>query len=338
MSRRLVRIHPLGGFGNRTFQLMFAEAIRQAVGDVAVTGHDLPEWDLRGAPATGRRAVAIDCRAHVIPLTAIVAFLQAAPDVEVDIRSVALRYAYYGKHRDHFAALFRSRGEARPIGANEIAINIRLGDILVSNHSEYFPMPLAWYERIIDGTGLSPVFVGQIGDDPYSEALRRRFRGARFVGPASPETDFATLRAARHAVISISTFSWLATWLSDAAESIHLPVAGLFNPDARPDIDLLPLGDERYRFHQSDLRHWDGTPAELEARISGDARIVPSSHEEIAARYAPHVGTEGLGLAEVPVSLGPGGVRARQQAPAPRLSRRVLGTIKRRFASPSGPA
>ncbi|MCW5716205.1 MAG: hypothetical protein KIS68_00085 [Bauldia sp.] len=338
MSQRLIRIHPLGGIGNQTFQLMFAEAIRLALGDVAVTGHDLAEWNLRGDPATRRRAVAIECRAHAIPLTAIVDFMRAVPDVEVSIRSVALRYAYYRGHRAHFSRLFRSRGEARPVGPGELAINIRLGDILVSKHSEYFPLPLVWYEQLVDKTGLSPVFIGQVGDDPYSTALRRRFRGARFVEPTSPEVDFATLRGARHVAISISTFAWLAAWLSEAAETIHLPVAGLFHPGARPDIDLLPLGDDRYRFHQSDLHHWKGTAAEIETLIAGDDRLLPASHAELAMRFAPHIGTEGVGLADVPVSLGPGGLRALPQTASPRLSRRVLATIRRRLASPPGAA
>ena len=46
---------------------------------------------------------------------------------------------------------------------------------------------------------------------------------------------------------SVSTFSWLAAWLSEARR-IVLPVSGLFHPVQSPDIDLLPLADPRYSF------------------------------------------------------------------------------------------
>lgn len=329
MSVRHVRIHPLGGLGNRMLQLMFAEAIRLAVPDVTISGHDLPEWGLRGAAPPAPRAVAIECRAHVVPLAAIVAFMRSVPDVELHLRSVASRYGYYRGHRGHYAAMFRGRTEGQPVAANELAINIRLGDILVTPHGQYFPMPLAWYEQLIDTTGLSPVFIGQVGDDPYSAALRRRFRGARFAAPASAAEDFATLRGARNVAIGISTFAWLATWLSDAAEAIHLPIAGLYHPAARPDVDLLPVGDARYHFHQSDLLHWEGTAGELQGRIDGRRGFVPVSHEEVARRYAPHLGTEGLDVPDVPVGLGPGGVRPPRTQASP-LSRRLMGALLRR--------
>jgi hypothetical protein len=45
----------------------------------------------------------------------------------------------------------------------------------------------------------------------------------------------------------VSTFSWLAAWLSDA-EQIFMPLSGLLNPMQSTDVDLAPLNDPRYRF------------------------------------------------------------------------------------------
>src|SRR5690606_10378544 len=53
----LLRIHPLGGLGNRMFQLMFAEAVRLAAGEAIIAGHDLPEWGLTGLPGPPPRPV-----------------------------------------------------------------------------------------------------------------------------------------------------------------------------------------------------------------------------------------------------------------------------------------
>ena len=51
----------------------------------------------------------------------------------------------------------------------------------------------------------------------------------------------------KNIVVAISTFSWLAAWLS-RAETIILPLSGFFNPAHHREIDLLPVDDIRYRF------------------------------------------------------------------------------------------
>jgi hypothetical protein len=60
--------------------------------------------------------------------------------------------------------------------------------------------------------------------------------------------DFDMIRQARHVLVSVSTFSWLAAWLGDA-ETIHLPLTGFFNPAHMRHINLAPVDDRRYRFY-----------------------------------------------------------------------------------------
>ena len=95
--------------------------------------------------------------------------------------------------------------------------------------------------------GLQPVFVEQLEDNWYDRVLRDQFRNAHYLS-GGPIEDFQTMRGARHMVLAVSSFSWLAAWLSDRAEVIHMPVAGLFNPAQRSDIDLLPEADPRWHF------------------------------------------------------------------------------------------
>jgi hypothetical protein len=112
----------------------------------------------------------------------------------------------------------------------------------------HYPLlPIAFYADLIEQTGLQPVFMGQLGDDPYCTALRSRFPGAIFLPTRGPLGDFETIRNSRHVVVSVSTFAWLAAWLSDA-DTIFQPLAGFFSPGQRPDIDLLALDDDRYRY------------------------------------------------------------------------------------------
>jgi hypothetical protein len=96
--------------------------------------------------------------------------------------------------------------------------------------------------------------MGQLENSPYMAALRKRFPAARFVASAGPAADFETIRRAHHIVPSISTFAWVAAWLSEA-EQIYLPVLGLFNPVQNRCVDLLPMWDPRFRFFQFPLHY-----------------------------------------------------------------------------------
>jgi hypothetical protein len=111
-------------------------------------------------------------------------------------------------------------------------------------------MSFLFYEKIIDESGLEPVFMGQLEQGDYIDALRLAFKGATFLPQSiEPMQDFQTIRGAEHIVCSISSFSWLASWLSEAAQTIHLPIAGLFNPANRETM-LLPINDPRYSFYK----------------------------------------------------------------------------------------
>src|SRR6185369_8883813 len=74
-------------------------------------------------------------------------------------------------------------------------------------------------------------------------------------------------------VLSVSSFGWLAAWLSESARQIVYPALGLFNPIDRPDIDMMPIGDQRYRFYRFPSERWTGSDAEIAAKISGQGRF-----------------------------------------------------------------
>ncbi len=165
----------------------------------------------------------------------------------IDVDCYGMRLEYFAAEKDLFANTFPFY-PGEEIHDDEIAINIRTGDIIGGVHWDYTPLPIAYYHRVIFETGLKPVFVGQVSGNWYAAALRQQFPAARFV-EGSVLSDFQTIRGAKAVMAAVSSFSWLASFLSTAATQIHLPVAGLFNPQQRPDVDLLPFTDKRYRFH-----------------------------------------------------------------------------------------
>ncbi|MBA8783669.1 MULTISPECIES: hypothetical protein [Aeromonas] len=127
---------------------------------------------------------------------------------------------------------------------------------------------MSFYEKIINETGLKPVFVGQLGDDEYSIALKNKFPDALYPKFDSWEDDFNVIRTSINIIPAISTFSWLASWLSETAKKIYFPIMGLYHPIARPDIDMLPISDDRYDFYLTNILEWGEPKKTIKSLIS----------------------------------------------------------------------
>lgn len=231
-------------------QLMLAIELRnRAFTDVEIVGYHLPEWGL-SAPLSeaspGDRSLFLD--GHSFDLDKAACALRLGLVDTVVIRGWGMRLEY---HRDPhpYAELFQVRDTpVHRVGDSEILIHVRGEDVLTGYHRKYFPLPMSYYEFLIEKTGLGPVFIGQLDDNFYTELIHKRFPGARFVPPSSPVTDFETIRNARHVALSISSFSWLAAWISPSLENIHMPVCGIFHPQHAKTM-LLPVNDQRYSFY-----------------------------------------------------------------------------------------
>jgi hypothetical protein len=268
----VVHISQMGNLGNQMIQYMVARAVADYAGPARLSAVGLSLFGLHHPLIEGD-----------FPATEIV----TGPRVEVDRLARALATGRlqrvdirtYGQRIENFlpaqayrpvfvadaaaatglatagaAAGLATAGAGTGLAAagaadDELLCNIRQGDILDGHHPDYVLLPIAFYADLVALTGLRPVFLGQLDDTPYLQALRARFPMARFVASEGAAVDFERIRRSRHIVPAISTFSWLAAWLSDA-EQIFLAVLGLFNPAQNRAVDLLPLYDSRYRFFQ----------------------------------------------------------------------------------------
>lgn len=132
-------------------------------------------------------------------------------------------------------------------GEGDIVINIRGGEILGAIHPHYTMLPPEFYEFIIRKTKKNPIFYGQLDDSPYLSELKERFPQAKFMPSRGVSEDFDFIRKSKHIVPCLSTFSWMASWMSEA-KKIYFPIAGIFSPRQHSSSMLLPLSDERYEF------------------------------------------------------------------------------------------
>lgn len=253
-------LRPHGNLGNHLLQWIQAESLRLRVPGLRVSGHDIPAFGLTERRFIRPQPFVPQVRPQDSDLDLVAHLMQAGDLPMLRLRSMVLQSRYYADV-DHFRARLvpTQRGPVETGGKGDLLINIRAAEVLSARHPDYGPAHLGFYQGVVANTGLRPVFMGQLGDNWYTALLRETFPKARFLPTQGVIGDFEAIRRARHIVVSVSTFSWVAAWLS-RADSIHLPALGLFNPDQRPDVWMLPDDDARYRFYGFARRPWTASP------------------------------------------------------------------------------
>lgn len=260
------RLHvlPAGNIGNQMLQYLGSVHLAEAAG-LEVCGFDMPMWRLSEPCHVPLHPSAPTITGADLPVTSVVVCTRLGLIRELNLAGVCLNLRQLGSGSEH-RRTFRTPSDVdvERFGEDHIVISVRAAETLGDAHPDYGPLPLRFIERVVRESGKAPVFVGQLGDDPYARFLRSRFPDAVFRPSRGPLADFETLRAAGEIVVSVSTFAWLAAWLS-MAHVVHVPMLGFLNPAQRPDIDLLPLTDRRYRLYEFPLRAWTGSSDDFRA-------------------------------------------------------------------------
>jgi hypothetical protein len=246
--RPVYHIEHHGRLGNRMIQHMVALKFQSLVPGCLISNADLPIWGIRHPPLDMPGPVAEVRTLHQIDLAGLAARIASG-----EIRSVLS--ATYGQRMENFLdvdayrAVFQAPAdEAAGFDETHLVCPVRAGDILHGGYPEYPLVPVEFYADLVAETGLRPVFLGETEPNPYTDRLRARFPQAIFLPPGGVLRDFETIRRSRNIVVGVSTFSWVAAWLSHA-ERVFLAVSGLFNPRQYPPAMLLPFEDPRYRFY-----------------------------------------------------------------------------------------
>jgi hypothetical protein len=243
----IVHVSTMGNLANQMIQYMVALSLASRVGRCLISNVGLHGWNIVHPPVEGefRTEIVVE---QSPDLDRLAAALRDGTLQRVDIRC-------YGQRMQNFLAADFYRGvfvysgpEVRGAGPDELLCSVRQGDILDGHHPDYVLIPVDFYEEVAHATGLRLVFCGQLEDSPYMQELRRRLPEARFLPSRGPMTDFERIRRSVNVMPSVSTFGWLAAWLSEARH-IFMPVLGLLHPLQSRSTFLLPLGDPRVRFY-----------------------------------------------------------------------------------------
>jgi hypothetical protein len=275
------------------FEYLIALELGRRVPGLEISGYELPEWGLvseSGPPLPPGTPLLEN---HLLPLADATRYLRDGLVAEVELASVGLRLENIGQATDARGVFVPVEQLDLPVfEPDEIVVNIRAEELLSDPHPDYGLIPLSFIDTAVSASGAKPVFVGQLGNDPYSAAITAKYPDARMVSSRGAVHDFQLLRSAREIVVAVSTFSWLGAWLSEA-DRIHLPVSGIFDPRQRADLDLVPVDDDRYQFYGFDVRTWEGGPVDLEYVLADRTHPVLSRDELRGAREAANEEMQG---------------------------------------------
>ncbi len=255
-------------WANAMIAYMAAHTIKQRLGDLAYSNVHLPAWGITHpsiAEQPGEKTLALEHR-FLLDLRAIEREVRLSGVRRINSKCYCQRLEYF-PDKDTCRTLFQAPPQLGvAFGPEYLVCPIRGGETLRVVNGDYVQIPIGFYQDIVARTGLKPVFMGQLGQNVYTDELRARFPEAIFLPSLNPLADFQTIRRAQNIVLSVSTFAWLAAWLSEA-QLIVMPLAGLFNPDRCPTHDFIPYSEPQYSFYQ--FPNYSAVqPAELMASLA----------------------------------------------------------------------
>ena len=246
----ILDVHFKSGLANRMIQYMVVRRIAAEVRGCLISNAVIPEWGINHAaiPGVSAPSGAIPIAENSLNIAEIARALSVGETARFNFRSYAQWFPNF-PHLNVCRRMFPSAENIYPgYGPEYLVCNVRGEEVLTAIHPAYTLLPIEFYVELAKSTGLKLVFMGQVADNAYCRALRHQFPDAIFQPTRGPLADFQTLRNSKNIVVAISTFSWLAAWLSHA-DAIFLPVNGLFHPVQCPEVDLLPVSDTRYKFY-----------------------------------------------------------------------------------------
>jgi hypothetical protein len=235
---------------NTMIMFMVAHELANRVNGAILSNYIMPDWgiDYCAVPQSNELCVNIS-NDQRLDVTRIQYLLKTNLIERVNLRGWFQRMEYFPT-LETCRGLFPSRSPAKKVyGSNFVVCPVRGAEILKGIHPDYVVVPIAFYQKMFDQIGKQPVFIGQIEENKYCDCLRKAFPDACFEPSHDRIADFETIRTSDTLILPVSTFAWLAAWLSNASK-IVLPVLGLYNHWQQPNIDLLPLVDYRYEFYQ----------------------------------------------------------------------------------------
>lgn len=242
--RPIVQVSYMGALGNQLFQFVLGRIIAESLG-FSLQAEAIPGFAATaGFSADGSKPVEPDeiHQGQIIDLNALL--LRREPRV-ICLQGYFQRYEYYRpyKHliRTQWLPPLPSVAAAPDVG--DLVMHVRRKDYIAYGWAASF----SYYQTALDQQDFKRlVLVTDDTHDPFFLRFRR-YRPIFFEG--NDQESFAFMAHANKLVISQSSFSWWAAFLSEA-ESVVMPKPS-YGIWAEPDVDLAIDDEPRFTLLES---------------------------------------------------------------------------------------
>ncbi len=158
-------------------------------------------------------------------------------------------YRYYAGRKNYVSGLLKPPTTIHQPGMDDIVLNFRGTDL------SWAQMPLRSFQMILDREEFETLWI--ITEDPQNPTVRKLLKKypSQILSNGAIQ-DFQSVRSAKKIIMTVSTFCWMAAWLSDA-DRIYFPLGSpypLFDMDN--DKRLIIPDDERYIYVKSKMPMW----------------------------------------------------------------------------------
>jgi hypothetical protein len=150
-------------------------------------------------------------------------------------------FRYYKGRKAFVLGLLNLTPLQRYPGERDIVLNFRGTDL------SGVQMPFSYYRRILNQEQFDRLWI--VTEDPHHETVARlldSYPGEVLSNGAI--SDFTFVRSAKRIIMSVSTFCWMAAWLSDA-DKIYYPLGAPYHGFGKNDDNrLIVTDDQRYEY------------------------------------------------------------------------------------------
>ena len=250
-----------GRLGNNMFQYCFGRILAEEL------GYELIANPIMGFDETGKKVNGKRVEGHPPSLgfheVDVDNLLSLDPPQPIFLDGFYQRYEYYKDHKEKIKKWLQIDNHDVGQSDKDIIIHMRLGDNVTTLDPENpFIMPFAYYEKALQNTTYDRLFICSDPETIDSKYIKQFEKYNPIILKGDTLTDFRSLKSFKKIIISQSTFSWWAAFLSDADEVFFpLPEKGtarLINEwsDGRPDIDLVVSDEPRYKYIKQTQNGW----------------------------------------------------------------------------------
>jgi len=265
----MIEVYYHGRLGNNMFQYSFGRILAEELGyKLTIQNpddpehHEILEFDSVKEKIEGKefKAPTLHLSGHQVPDFEEILSSQEQRRIFVD--GYFQNYSLYKKHKNKIKKWFPIKYQNVGQSENDLVIHLRLGDNV---HQEWgnhpYMMPFSFFEKCISSCDYENLYIVTEPGFEQSSYVKQFEPYNPTVISTSAYQDFCTVASFKKIVLSQSTFSWWAAFLSDAEEIYYpLPQKGeskLVNEwsDGRPDIDLT-VDEPRYKYIKQSKDNW----------------------------------------------------------------------------------